>query len=112
MSAIDGLVTSFPATGFLRLLAKIGHAFATAKFGEPGFRSVLVPLVLGEDVSSQFYLIDEMGLPMKQASSALQHRVEPIAGERWLFAEISLHFFPKLPRYQVACAKLRDDAEA
>ncbi len=94
---------------FLRVLAKIAHAFASAEYGVSGFTPTLLPIINGQSnlllkyigcdnpesiLSSEPLMIDE-----------IEHK-----GVVYLLVHISLHAFPKLPRYSVIAGRLLNDS--
>lgn len=105
LAKLNSPVMTFPLTSFVRTLAKIGHAYVMAEFGPKKVSSELAPIVLG-DLGKEFYLVGGFDPELPQKDSPLQHRIDRISGDSWLVVEISLHFFPRLPRYQVVCGKV------
>ena len=87
---------------FLRVLAKIAHAFACAELSFMSYRPTLLPLILGEPVSGT-YLVGGFDPEKSQAVRPLLLREVELEGQALLIADISLHFFPLLPKYQVVC---------
>lgn len=90
---------------FLRVLAKIGHAFACAEIGSTSFAPTLLPLILGNDSDGLDY-VGGFSPAQEQSNVPLLLREEDHQGKKLLIAEISLLFLPKLPRYQVVCGIL------
>jgi hypothetical protein len=85
---------------FLRVIAKIAHAFAVAEYGIEGFSPMLLPIINGESD----HLIQYVGSETPEQAQS----VEPLSiselvhnGVVYLSVFISLHSFPQLPRYQV-----------
>lgn len=90
---------------FLRVLAKIAHAYACAERQPQSFAPTLLPLILGEPVSETYY-VGGFSPELPQASTPLSLREEKFGNQCLLLADISFHFFPLLPRYQVICGVL------
>jgi hypothetical protein len=86
----------------LRALAKIAHSFACAERRPASFEPTVPPLILGEPVSAT-YFVGGFVPELEQDGKPVGLREEQRNGRTLLVAEISLHFFPKLPRYQVVC---------
>ena len=89
-------------SSFLRTLAKIAHSFACAERLPGSFEPTVLPLILGEPVSGTYY-VGGFVPELEQDWKPVALREERRNGRTLLVAEISLHFFPKLPRYQVVC---------
>lgn len=89
---------------FIRVLAKIAHAYSCAEYAGR-FKPLLLPLILGE-VRASTHLVGGFSPQLAQAALPLIAREITHTGERLLIVEISLHFFPKLPRYQVISGKI------
>lgn len=89
---------------FIRVLAKIAHAFSCAEYNG-NFSPLLLPVILGE-AKANTYLVGGFSPQLTQNSVPLLAREKVHNGERLLVVAISLHFFPKLPRYQVISGKL------
>ena len=97
---LTGPIATIPFTNMLRALAKIAHAYATAELGLGGFRPALLSLIL-DGPSGSWYYVGEHNPPAKQARSPLSLRFTLIGQEKWAVVDISLHFFPRMPMYQV-----------
>lgn len=98
-------ISSFPITIFQRMLAKIGHSYAYATLGPTGFEPFLLPLILGEEVSAWQY-VGGFEPEIVQGHQPLVLRIEKLGLDTLAVVEISLHFFPHMPRYQVVCGRL------
>jgi len=85
---------------FTRTLAKIGHAFGVAELGVKGFTPFLLPLILDVPGSNTYY-VGGFDPQIPQSESELIIRGERLNEATILVVEISLHFFRRLPRYQV-----------
>lgn len=98
---------------FARMLAKIAHSYAVAKFGEGAFEPLLPHLILGHDANAP-YLIggDRSGSPL--SSQSVLHDVYPQAcdvnGVPHLLVGIRLFAFMGMPRYLVVVGKMRGSA--
>ena len=90
---------------FLRVLAKIAHAFAVAEYGFNGFLPTLLPIIKGESDFLMKYVgcesSDQAQNPEALSVSELVHN-----DVSYLSVSISLHSFPQLPRYQVIAGTL------
>lgn len=100
LKSLTGPVSTIPFTNLLRALAKIAHAYATAELGLGGFRPSLLSLIL-DGPAGAWYYVGEHNPPAMQARSALNLRFTSIGAEKWAVVDISLHFFPRMPMYQV-----------
>jgi len=95
-------VMSFPITGFMRMLAKIGHAFATAELRPEKYSPELCPFILG-DMARTWYYVGGFDPPQAQSRTSLSYRLEECAERTLVIVDVSLHVLPRLPRYQVVC---------
>jgi len=109
LSEINTPVMSFPVTGFMRMIAKIGHAYLMAELGPGRYESDVRDFILG-DTSEAWYRVGGYEPPASQVSPALSYRVIPSPSGNLLAVDISLAVFPRLPRYQVVCGRLRSEA--
>jgi hypothetical protein len=103
-------VLSFPLNSTMSLLEKIAHAYAVAEYGIDGFSPVLVPHILhgpNKEVA-QWHFVGEHDPAAGQATKCLQIREVELNSQRWIVVDISLHFNPKLPMYQVFAGTLPD----
>lgn len=101
-------VMSFPITGFMRMLAKIGHAYLMAELGPTRYESHVCPFILGE-IAEAWYRVGGYEPPAPQSATALSFRIVNSEVGELLVVDVSLRMFPRLPRYQVVCGKLRSD---
>lgn len=85
---------------FLRVIAKIAHAYAVAVYGVDGFSPTLLPIIEGESDHLLQYIGAEAP---EQKQSPEQLSISEIAHNNitYVAVYISLHSFPRLPRYQV-----------
>ena len=89
---------------FLRVLAKIAHAFASAECGPGSFDPTLLALIEGRSN----YLLEYVGAHNpEQRQAALPLVLERVAIREitYIVVHISLHSFPALPRYQVVAGR-------
>lgn len=85
---------------FMRVLAKIAHSFTCAEIPERNFRAPLPSIILGTGGELGHYIGGfSPQLPQRQDALWITHR--EIDDRNYLVVEISLHFFDRLPRYQV-----------
>ena len=90
--------------GFMRGLAKIAHSYAVAEVGMEAFTPYLVPFILGEKINGTHF-VGCFSPAQAQSPEPLTMRRETINASEQLVVEISLHFFSKLPKYQVVVGK-------
>jgi hypothetical protein len=95
---------------FARMLAKIAHSYAFAKFGADAFEPMLLDLILGRAENAS-YLVggDPTGAPPEQPDQMhhvfpLECRIEP-SGAEYLLVAIRLFAFWRMPRYHVVVGK-------
>ncbi len=96
-------------SAFIKMLAKISHSFAYAETGGLGYTPILLPQILNQIEDETYSLTTYVGgfKPQIGQSSKELCLKEIEQGEtRYLVVEISLHFFRKLPRYQVVVGVL------
>lgn len=109
LSELNTPVMSFPITGFMRMIAKIGHAYLMAELGPSRYESHVCSFILG-DIKEAWYRVGGYQPPASQSSTALSYRLVPSPFGRLVVVDVSLAVFPRLPRYQVACGRLRSQA--
>jgi hypothetical protein len=103
LAKIYSSVLSFPTSATMRVLEKIAHAYAIAEYGIDEFAPVLVSHILdgpNADVA-QWHYVGEHSPPARQAKEPLTIREVEVNSELWIVVDISLHFNPKIPMYQV-----------
>jgi hypothetical protein len=97
---------------YAKMLAKIAHSYAVAKFGESTFESLLPDLILGKNANGPYFVGgDKSGAPLVDQPKIL-HDVYPQAcdlnGEPHLLIGIRLFAFMGMPRYLIVAGKMRD----
>lgn len=100
--------------GYARMLAKIAHSYAVAKFGEASFVPCLPEIILGKsDYAPHFVGGDRSGVPLLDQPTALHH-VYPQAcdlnGALHLLVAVRLFAFMGMPRYLVVVGKIVDSS--
>lgn len=108
LSKIYSSVLTCPVNAIMRLLEKIAHAYAVAEYGIDGFSPVLVSHILhgpNKDVA-QWHYVGEHVPPERQAKKPLHIREVQLNSQRWVVVDISLHFNPDIPMYQVFAGTL------
>jgi hypothetical protein len=101
LASLRSAATTLPVTHMLRTLAKIAHAYATAELGPDSFDPCLLEIIKEPKASGPAYFIGEHNPPLPQAEQELSYREVKINDEIWIVVDISLHFFTRIPRYQV-----------
>ena len=91
------------------MIAKIGHAYLMAEVGPGRYESHVCAFILG-NISEAWYRVGGYEPPASQVSPALSYRVIPSSAGNLLAVDVSLAVFPRLPRYQVVCGRLRSEA--
>jgi len=94
---------------FARMLAKIAHSYAVAKFGESSFQPLLLDIILGKSNFAP-YLVggDKSGVPLDDQPTALHHvygQACDVNGAPYLLVAIRLFAFMGMPRYLVVVGK-------
>jgi hypothetical protein len=95
---------------FARMLAKIAHSYAVAKYGSGAFDPLLLDFISGRTENAS-YLIGGDDSAMVQSQPSLMHDVYPIhcrtepKHEEYLLVAIRLFAFLEMPRYLVAVGK-------
>jgi hypothetical protein len=97
---------------YAKLVAKIAHSYAVARFGEHTFEAVLPDLILGKHAYAPHFVGgDKSGAPLVDQPEAL-HDVYPqacdIKGVPYLLIGIRLFAFMGMPRYLIVAGKIRD----
>jgi hypothetical protein len=97
---------------YAKMLAKIAHSYAVAKFGESAFEPVLPNLILGKNARAPYFVGgDKSGAPLVN-QPAILHDVYPQAcdlnGVPHLLIGIRLFAFIGMPRYLVVAGKMRN----
>jgi hypothetical protein len=109
LKSLYSSVATVPFTNILRVLAKIAHSYAVAELGVNGFRPVLLDLILtGPGSVALWHYIGEHDPPAAQSESELELRYLRIGTEIWVVVDISFHFFPRMPKYQVFVGTVKD----
>jgi hypothetical protein len=96
---------------YAKLLAKIAHSYAVARFGESAFEPLLSDLITGKDLSAPHFVGgDKSGAPLNDQPRTL-HDVYPqacdIRGVPYLLVGIRLFAFMGMPRYLIVTGKIR-----
>lgn len=97
---------------YARMLAKIAHSYAVARFGEAAFEPLLPDLILGRNVQAPHFVGgDKSGAPLVDQPGVL-HDVYPqaciVKGVPHLLIGIRLFAFMGMPRYLVVTGRIRD----
>jgi hypothetical protein len=97
---------------YARMLAKIAHSYAIARFGEASFVPFLPEIILGKsDYAPHFVGGDRSGVPLIDEPNVL-HRVYGQAcdlnGQPYLLVAVRLFAFMGMPRYLVVVGKIAD----
>jgi hypothetical protein len=103
LAELTSTVFTIPITSVMRVLAKIAHAYAVAELGIDGFRPVLVDLIIDGPPNpvNLYHYVGEHEPSAIQAPDPLTLRRTQIGAETWAVVDISLHFNPRFPMYQV-----------
>lgn len=97
---------------YARMLAKIAHSYAVARFGESSFEPLLPNLIIGKDAHAP-HLVggDKSGAPLNDQPQTL-HDIYPqacdIGDVPYLLIGLRLFAFMGMPRYLIATGKIRD----
>ncbi len=111
----DGTAIKIARVGqldYARMLAKIAHSYAVAKFGQSAFEPALPDLILGKNGHAP-YLVggDKSGAPLVDQPQIL-HDVYPqackLSGAPHLLVGIRLFAFMGMPRHLIVAGKIRD----
>lgn len=95
---------------YARMLAKIAHTYAVAKFGEAAFEPVLPDIILGtSEYGPHFVGGDRSGVPLVDQPGALHHVYGQgcdLNGVPYLLIAVRLFAFMGMPRYLVVAGKI------
>jgi hypothetical protein len=94
---------------YARMLAKIGHAFIVAEYGEDSFKPALTDLIRGRTDGAP-YLVggDDSGTPLQDQPGQLHHVYRHdcnVNGVDYILATIRLFAFMGMPRYHVVVGR-------
>lgn len=98
-------VATLPLTSFQRVLAKIGHAYGYARLGPKAFDAYLPSVILRDDVSP-WRFVGGFEPAKSQGAKDLDLRLDRHGDDTLVVAEISLHIFPHMPRYQAVVGRM------
>jgi hypothetical protein len=90
---------------FLRVLAKIGHSYASAEYGIDNFHPTLLPIINGQSNNLLKY-VGSKALDQPQSKRALEMALIKKGELSYIVVYISLHFFPRMPQYKVVSGYL------
>jgi hypothetical protein len=98
---------------YARMLSKIAHSYAVAKFGETSFVPCLPDIILGKsDCAPYFVGGDKSGVPLVDQPNVLHHvygQACKLNDAPHLLVAIRLFAFMSMPRYLVVVGKTTAD---
>ena len=97
-------------TDFARMLAKVGHTYATAELGHGNFTPTLLEIIEGSS-PNPFHFVGGFEPTAPQEASPLTWREEVREGVRYVVVSISFIWLPKMPRFQVVVGSVLDPAQ-
>jgi hypothetical protein len=105
-------IASVRQLDYAKLLAKIAHTYAVARFGESTFEPILPNLITGKDAGAPYLLGgDKTGAPLNDQPRTL-HDIYPqgceVGGVPYLLVAVRLFAFLGMPRYSIVVGKIRD----